>query len=799
MQMPLDPCEGLQDCVREETSISLLRSVFGSVIDHLITGEDPVASAAQTEILPSMIGYFNGGLAIVGGLLLLGIMTIGVANSANDGEVFGKNWNSVWTPLRAVAGMGMLLPTSAGFSFAQLFVLMVALWGVGLANGAYKIGIQTGILAPESMVQGINHPGAFYGMRAFAQQYVFASYCARTANDVFKSAWSTPNVSINLNARDDRVRAGNEHYDVYEFKDRGNKALLAGKAPICGELRLMSAAPMANVHGTDGNMDLYRTIQQIRNQAYTVKLGALKNLMGNLDAWVAEWPANADQPGWDKVTSRRFNDIVRQADTEVVNGLRGQGENAEQQINSVTENIVQDITRSGWAEAGGWFQKVGQIRTTLVNITSAPIASLERTSKNVTDEKDPRQRLFNRSVAMSVSVLLKAFRAEGEDVDEISAGPVKFDNIFDGIGTNSDKSPDATGFKRMLTDKMSTTSDRWMKWVTEMATGANGDGTTSEDNAEMFCGDNGRIGGAINRMKCVGDAVAASRLGLYILDASLKTGAFLGRLGSALVGWIPGANEVAKQGAESFWDWVLAVPAYHIKLAGQYMEPVAFMFGVVLPSMPYMIFLIVIVGWLLGVLQTVLAIPLWALLHMTPEQTFVGSQRQGYLMLLSLLVRPALAIIGLFAAILVSDPLVTFVVNGFFAIREAVEGGDAGYMSYLSALPMFLWWMIALSFLLIPVLQMCFGLPQILPGAVLQWIGAGISDLGESGATGKLQSGLAANNVPENKLGQIQRKRLDDKRKEKARESVGSGSGQTDGSQAISGVQGVSPGDRGAR
>ena len=182
--------------------------------------------------------------------------------------------------------------------------------------------------------------------------------------------------------------------------------------------------------------------------------------MGNLDAWVAEWPANADQPGWNNVTSRRFNEIVRQADTEVVNGLRGQGENAEQQINSVTENIVQDITRSGWAEAGGWFQKVGQIRTTLVNITSAPIASLERTAKNITDEKDPRQRLFNRSVAMSVSVLLKAFRAEGEELDAEAVGAVKFDNIFDGIGTNSDKSPDATGFKRMLTDKMSTTSDR---------------------------------------------------------------------------------------------------------------------------------------------------------------------------------------------------------------------------------------------------------------------------------------------------------------------------------------------------
>ena len=104
--------------------------------------------------------------------------------------------------------------------------------------------------------------------------------------------------------------------------------------------------------------------------------------MSNLDAWVAEWPATADQPGWNNVTSRRFNDIVRQADTEVVNGLRGQGGNAEQQVNAVTQNIVQDITRSGWAEAGGWFQKVGQVRSTLVNITSAPIASLVNDPQN---------------------------------------------------------------------------------------------------------------------------------------------------------------------------------------------------------------------------------------------------------------------------------------------------------------------------------------------------------------------------------------------------------------------------------
>ena len=519
--------------------------------------------------------------------------------------------------------------------------------------------------------------------------------------------------------------------------------------------------------------------------------------MRNLDAWVAEWPANADQPGWNNVTSRRFNDIVRQADTEVVNGLRGQGGNAEQQVNAVTQNIVQDITRSGWAEAGGWFQKVGQVRSTLVNITSAPIASLERTATDITGEKDPRQKLFNRSIAMSVSVLLKAFRAEGEELDAEAIGAVKFDNIFDGIGTGSDKSPDSTGFKKMITDKLNTASSAWMKWITEMATGANGDGTNGEINANLFCGNNGRIGGAINRMKCVGDAVAGTRVGLYILDAGLKTGAFAGRLGASAVSWIPGVGEGVDNAADSFWDWLLALPVYHIALIGQYMDPVAFMFGVVLPSMPYMIFLIVIVGWLLGVLQTVLAIPLWALLHMTPEQTFVGSQRQGYLMILSLFVRPALAIIGLFAAILVSDPLVTFVVNGFFAVREAVDGGATGAMSYIGALPMFLWWMIALSFLLIPVLQMCFGLPQILPGAVLQWIGAGVSDLGESGATGKLQSGLAASNLPDNKLRDIQNKRLKEKNRLKEKDNGGGGDGNGGNTPVITGPQGVGPDNSG--
>ena len=61
---------------------------------------------------------------------------MGTLNTANDGEVMGRNWSSLWTPVRIVAGGAVLLPTASGFSFIQLVVLMFALWGVLAAADA---------------------------------------------------------------------------------------------------------------------------------------------------------------------------------------------------------------------------------------------------------------------------------------------------------------------------------------------------------------------------------------------------------------------------------------------------------------------------------------------------------------------------------------------------------------------------------------------------------------------------------------------------------------------------------------
>ena len=277
-----------------------------------------------------------------------------------------------------------------------------------------------------------------------------------------------------------------------------------------------------------------------------------------------------------------------------------------------------------------------------------------------------------------------------------------------------------------------------MESMVEMATGANTSGTTP------LCGTAGQMGGSLNRMKCVGDYLTVARAGIGAADVAIKTGATALRVVAGTLSSVKGVGtglDLDKV-VTPIWDWVIEVPVKQLAMMASYIEPMAFYFGVFLPSLPYVIFMTVVVGWILAVLQSIIAAPLWAVMHMTPDRTFVGSQSQGYLLLLSLFARPALAVVGLFAAMLVSDPIIDFIAKGFFAMRGAVVT-STGTVGAIASFLSFAWWFMVFGLTLLPVLYMTFGLPQILPDHVLRWIGAGVSDLGETQAVGQMRSGMA--------------------------------------------------------
>lgn len=291
-QMPFSPCDDATNCT--DHSVDMLRSIFGPVIDALVTGADPDTVSAASNVIATMMGFFNSGILIVGTLIVSYVAIMGTLNTANDGEVMGRNWSSLWTPVRIVAGGAVLLPTASGYSFIQLVVLMFALWGAGFANGTYKTGMAIGVLSPDGVVQGVNDPGSFYGLRDFGKQYLAASYCARAANQIY------PGAQVSAAASADKTTTNGGRTDhLFQIKDRNATTNLGGGEPLCGTVSISqyTAQPAKDATGIEA------ALEQLRVAAQNAKIQAATKLMTDLEAWVNTWPDDISGD-WSNVSVR---------------------------------------------------------------------------------------------------------------------------------------------------------------------------------------------------------------------------------------------------------------------------------------------------------------------------------------------------------------------------------------------------------------------------------------------------------------------------------------------------------------
>ncbi|MFK2912795.1 DotA/TraY family protein [Pseudomonas sp. 3HC3] len=737
-QMPFSPCSDPSDC--SDQSVKMLGRIFGPVIDSLVAGTDPNAVEAGANILATMFSFFNSGILIIGSLIVSYVAVMGVTNTANDGEAMGKSWSSLWTPVRIVAGGAVLLPTTSGYSFIQLIVLMFALWGIGFANGTYKAGMAIGVLSSDGIVQGVNQAGNFYGLRDFARQYVAVSYCARAANAIYANSGSGSQPAVQSKSTSLGNGQVEQVYDKQTFvdgrteytfflKDRNAVTNLAGGEPFCGTVKLSTYAAQTK---TD---PIPQALEKVHEQTQLAKVKAAGKLMGELDKWVNSWPATINDPGWDKVDSNRFNTIVRTQEDQIATNLVKEVTDGQSDVDSGLKGFLDTLTKDGWAAAGGWFQRVGMVRGQIANVLAEPVGSVGAPSLAGLPS-DARFSLLSNSLTTVTEAIDK--KAEEKDAYN-GAKPAKADDLASLIPKDPQSDINVGSLRADMDSKMSSFVNGMMQNVVELATGAGSNGQTP------LCGTAGQMGGSLNRMKCVGDYLSVARGGILLADVAIKSAATAVRVLAGTVSSVKalGNGLDLDKIVIPLWDWVMEVPIKQLALLATYIEPLAFYFGVFLPSLPYTLFMIVFVGWVLAVLQSIIAAPLWAVMHMTPDRTFVGSQTQGYLLLLSLFARPALAVLGLFAAILVSDPVIDYIAQGFFAMRGAVVSSSGG-VGVIAEFLTFAWWFMVFGLTLLPVLYMIFGLPQTLPDEVLRWIGGGLGSMGETSATAEMRGGVAS-------------------------------------------------------
>lgn len=725
-QMPFSPCDAsnVADC--EDKSFEMLQYIFGDMVTALAQGADPNTVNSASNVLATMFGFFNSGLLIVGALLVTYIAIVGVMNTANDGEAMGKDWSSVWTTARIVTGGAILLPTTSGFSFIQLFVMTVTLWGVGLANGVYRTGMTTSVITPEGVVAGATMPGDFYGMGDFARNYTATSYCKRAANNIFAASDGIPGASVQLDAASMRVETkGGTTETIMPVRDTNPASNLAGGKALCGEVRLATykAQPAEDESGT--------VVEALHEKVQGIKVEVARETMADIDAWTATWPATMEQEGWSTVSSNTFNEIVKRADNKIAARIQSDLSDNQTGIDQALNRVLDDMLKYGWASAGGWYQRVGLIREYIKNAVNPAVGSVVGPDlTGLPDDARGEQLIATVNRATDVVMRKADEKAPTEDAKPIDITKSIPSDLSD---------LDVSKISQQMDTTMDSSVNRFMLTLTTLATGKGGEGIP--DIVLEACGLNGQMGGSLNRMKCVGDYMVTFEASVSIARAAIHTlvSAFRGGAAAASAGSVLGTGLRLDGLGVVLRDFIYDGIMEQIAEMQKYLKLLGFYFSVVLPSLPYAIFMVVIVGWLLSVLQAMICAPMWAVLMMTPSRTFIGSQTQGLYLFLTLFLRPALAILGLFAAMLISDPVIDFVAAGFFDYRGAIVG-SAGIVGWLAEFFTFMNWFIVFGGILGPVLYMTYGLPQALPDTALGWIGAGISPLGASQAIGEARS-----------------------------------------------------------
>ena len=713
-QMPFSPSP-------DDVTVGILSHIFGPVVDVLVKGQDPNTVAAASNLLATLFSFFNSGILVVGSIIVSYVAAMGAINTANDGEAMGKAWSTVWTPVRIVAGGAVLLPSTSGYSFIQMLVLMISLWSIGFADGIYKLGMGMGVLKPDGIVATSYQTGTYFGLRDFGKQYLAAAYCARAANTIYADAAGNPAVMADSAAADKQVVTGTRTDYTFYIKDRNAATNLGGGEPICGTVTLTTYSPSGNYSDSTGTQ---AALDNVRASVMSQKAAAAMGLMQDIDNWVNTMPSDINQTGWTNVQSSQFNAIVKNREDQIVAAIANQMTSGESSINNGITAFVDSMTKEGWAMAGGWYQRVGLLRSKVSAITSESVGNVTTPSLSGLPD-DARSSLLKSSVTTVAETIIK--KAEQAGNGYAGSTVVKPEDMASLLPRDKNSDVNVGSLDADMSTKTTLLMNDMMGKATDLAIGS-GSGTD-----------------AISRMKMTGDLLASYQTMLLAAEFTIKTTMTAARVVVGAVGGVEilGTKADFRGVTDPIWDWLIEVPLKVFAKLASYIGLLAFYFGVFLPSLPYTIFMITVVGWLLGVLQTIIAAPLWAIMHMRPSQTFVGSEAQGYLLLMALFVRPALAVIGLFAAMLVADPIVDYIAKAFFAMRGDVAA-STGWVGVLAQFTQFFWWFIAFGGLLLPVLFMIYSLPQVLPDRVLAWLNVGVHDLGATSASSEMRSNLSS-------------------------------------------------------
>lgn len=157
--------------IENDRSVYYLGQIFGNM--------GTVLTGTANGLIGSLFYIFNIAVLSIGSIVVSYTVILTSINTAQEGEVMGRKWSSVWIPLRSAVGMAVLLPTASGYSLIQILMMKFILMGIGAADQVWNVvysGITSGTAMGEVKIPPSN-------LRSASQSLLRSLVCAQVFNN----------------------------------------------------------------------------------------------------------------------------------------------------------------------------------------------------------------------------------------------------------------------------------------------------------------------------------------------------------------------------------------------------------------------------------------------------------------------------------------------------------------------------------------------------------------------------------------------------------------------------------------
>lgn len=766
----------------DDLSIRMLNFLFSPILSLFNDyGTTAASTTGISQAFSAGFTLFNQAMAFLASAYVLIHTASAIIRTAHEGEVMGKSWSTSWVPLRIGFGYFVLIPLSSGYSLIQVAIMFFTLSGVGLANSLSTVMTTMFLKADVTTTVQLTQPPPSQMAYKLASESYKSLSCVQYGNEYISgknASWgyniapmglseviiegekntyffggvpnaefggNYPLVNTGININEYRLTAhaindaansvGNFFASVPLMGSITQSAgeFLGGSfsSDVCGKITYLNPASLDestldSVYGGDST-----AIKQFKSEFANVYNQALRKMISSLGELVYSYYVNDKDVNAvfdDKEYAMQFDAAAAEFDNTIKNWVKtkltpdpvNNDKLTTNIADNVTDEFIVDLLKDGWISQGAAYFRMSkiteEINGTIDGSSLMTVGSRDRyrnqdgsyTNNTSEDEliieiqpklADAEARMnewlsilntYYKTINSTGSTLINPVTAYSQANNANSQNPLLdsfFESMFSIVGQN------AEGLYMVMAP-----------------TG----GANNHEDRIFFLED---AKSPIVVAQQLGNIFTA--IGVSFLTAFFAASATMTSIGAAAI-----------SGGGSIGALLFVVPMMLVVVVSVLFCGLTFAYYV--PMIPFIVWIGGIVSWLVSVLEAMIIAPIWAISFLSPEGDGFAGQKaeQGFLLILSVFLRPTLMIFGMFAALGVSFVVFAYINAVFMTVF--IDASPSAFMSEIGIFKWFAKWIIYVI-LFITTMNTIYSLIHIIPDRVLRWIGGGDAPLGDMG------------------------------------------------------------------